>query len=138
MFEFVKNTNRYQSLSYICHSIGCAEILIYLSEMETTSLIIDKLIFFSPIVFMGNSSSKGILGLLEKSIDGRMYSETKASGGHIPWFASSKCASKFCSDLAAEKTMMQASEIDFTNLPSIWEHFYQGSSTKIIFVEEPW
>lgn len=133
-FDYIYNISETDGpFFYICHSMGCAEILILLSEKPEYNDLLDAVFLMAPPAFMGNSKASFLskfAGLAESYIG---YKELRKAKTKRNWMARTKCSNWVCHVMAAKMLSVGYSQLNMTMLPVILDHTSHGSSSKVVF-----
>lgn len=113
--------------------MGCAEILILLSEKPEYNDFVDAVFLMAPPVFMGHSKAGIFTGFADLAEQYMGYKEIrKAKEGKRRMLAS--CTFSFvCKPLAARMLSMSVNQLNMTMLPIILDHTSHGSSSKVVY-----
>ncbi len=118
---------------YVCHSMGCTEALVLLSELPEYNDLIDAAFLLAPPAFMGNSRASraawmaDLFGLLDE------IKELRRKPSHRKWLSRTGCKNFFCRYMAAKMLSVNYDQLNQTMLPVIFDHTSQGSSSKVVF-----
>ena len=119
---------------YVCHSMGCAEILALLSEFPEYNDRFDGLFLMAPPVFMRNSRARFLTGIANLAEDVWSYYEIRRPKPR-PWYIN--CQNIFCRGMASMRARMLSvsypAQLNMTMLPLIYDHLSQRSSSKVVY-----
>ena len=141
-FDYIRNLTSFQAeddqilsppFFYICHSMGCAEILALLSQVPDYNEVLDAAFLMAPPVFMANSRASYFTGLasLFEYISG--YKELRRYRTSRPWWVRLGCTYSWCRRTASRMLSMSPDQLNMTMLPVIYDHLRHGSSSKVVF-----
>ena len=118
---------------YICHSMGCAEILALLSEVPEYNEVLDAAFLMAPPIFMANSRASYFTGLasLFEYIQG--YKEIRRTRTSRPWWVNWGCTYAWCRKSTSRMLSMSPDQLNMTMLPVIYDHLRHGSSSKVVY-----
>jgi len=133
VFDYVFNITQEESdgpYFFVCHSMGCAEIAILLSEYTEYNDLFDAVFMMAPPIFMGNSRISFWSGFADIIENFMGYKEIRKARKERRWFAT--CKSWFCHSIASRSLSISAT-LNMTMLPVILDHVSQGSSSKVVY-----
>ena len=115
---------------YICHSMGCAEILALLSELPEYNDLFDALFLMAPPVFMGRSRASLFTGIADLTAKYMGYREIRKPRPR-PWWIN--CQNVICRTMASRMLSVSYDQLNMDMLPVIYDHLAQRSSSKVIY-----
>lgn len=128
--DYVFNVTASERVFYICHSMGCAEILAFLSEFPEYNDRLDALFLMAPPLFMRNSRSRILTGIANLAEDVWGYYEIRRPKPR-PWYIN--CQNIFCRRMFSRMLSISYPQLNMTMLPVIYDHLSHRSSSKVVY-----